>query len=644
MKTLVTTLLLLILTASTSIAQYSTSNKKAATLMDQALSKYAAEMYSNASELADKALHLDPKFVEAYWLKADIAAKLNNADQEIQYLSKALELRPDDPTTIAATAEAYMKKYDNKTALEYYKRLFQLDRLPEKLRQQALLNKQIAEFRIHAIENPVDFNPENLGPNVNTKYNDYFPSLSADGKTLVYTIELPQTDNNPLLPDYQEDIFITHRNDDQPWQQAASVGATINSNNNEGAPFLSADGKILLLTSCTCPDGLIKCCDIYYSYLRNGEFTTPHPLPYPVNTNAWESQPSLSADNSLLFFVSNRKGGYGGKDIWYSTLIDNGKWSEPINCGPNVNTDKDESSPFIHADKKTLYFSSDGHPGMGGHDLFVSHLDTNGIWGTPINLGYPINTKDNEMRLAVSVLGNTAIISSDRATETKLDLFEITLPEPVRPSRTLLVQGLVKDAKSGDPIQSASYSLVNLSNGQPIQNGITSGDHINLMLLLPENNDYALNVKATGYLMNSMNFSLRDIPDSISTKYIEIALHKPDIGNTVTLENIFFDTDKYNIKPQSYYELNKFVTFLTDNPTLYVEIGGHTDNSGSESHNKELSQHRAEAIVSYLVSKGISSSRLTAKGYGSTKPCAPNDTKENMAKNRRTEFKIVNNK
>jgi len=641
MKRFLLSIALIISLSISAMGQYSSSNKKAINFFDQALGKYGAEMYGDALTLCDKSLKLDPKFVEAYWLKAEIAEKQADYDSEIQYLNKALDLRPQDATTITALGDAYFCKYDNPKAVEYYTQLLGLERATEKLTKHCIRQKEIAEFRIEAMANPVDYNPKNLGPYVNTRYNDYFPSLSADGNTLVYTIELPQTSQNPLLPLTQEDIYISKRNDGQPWQQARSIGAIINTHNNEGAPFLSADGRILFFTSCTCPDGMIKCCDIYFSYLKDGEFTMPRRLPAPVNTSAWESQPTFSADGKTLFFVSNRQGGQGGKDIWYSTLIGAGRWSEPKNCGPNVNTEGDESSPFIHADNRTLYFSSNGHIGMGGDDIFVSRLQDDGTWGPATNLGYPINTAGNEGRLAVSVFGNTAIIASDRDTAQKLDLYEIQLPKHIQPSRTLLVEGLVKDALSNSPIKS-EYEVVRLSTATTLQKGSTNNADIpNLMLYLPEGEDYALNVRAEGYLMNSMNFSLRNIPDHVTKKYIEIALSKPEIGTTVTLANIFFETDRYDIMPESHYELDKLVDFLKNNPAIRIEIGGHTDNAGAEPHNIELSTNRAMAIVNYLMAKSIPPSRLSYKGYGSSKPCVPNDSKENMAKNRRTEFKII---
>ncbi len=640
-KRILIQLVLILGISASAMAQYSSSNKKAVALFDQALGKYGAEMYQEAIQLCGKSLKLDPNFVEVLWLKAEIAEKQHQYDTEIEMLSKALTLKPGDATTVAAMGDAYFAKYDNPKAVEYYSQLLNMDRATEKLTRHCMKYKEIAEFRIKAMANPVDYNPKNLGPYINTKYNDYFPSLSADGNTLVYTIELPQTSQNPLLPQTQEDIYISRRNDGQPWQQAKSIGAIINTHNNEGAPFLSADGRILFFTSCTCPDGMIKCCDIYFSYLKEGEFTMPRRLPAPVNTGAWESQPSFSADGKTLYFVSNRPGGMGGKDIWYSTLIGAGRWSEPKNCGPNVNTEGDESSPFIHADNKTLYFSSNGHIGMGGDDIFVSRLQDDGTWGPATNLGYPINTASNEGRLAVSVFGNTAIIASDRDTSRRLDLFEINLPKHIQPNRTLLVEALVKDANTNSPIK-ASYEVVALSTAKALQTGTCDGGIIpNLLLYLPEGEDYALNVRADGYLMNSLNFSLRNIPDSVTKKYIEIALSKPEIGTTVTLANIFFETDRYNLMPESHYELDRLVEYMKQNPSIRIEIGGHTDNAGTEAHNLELSTNRAMAIVNYLMAKDIPPSRLSYRGYGSSMPCAPNDSPENMAKNRRTEFKIV---
>ncbi|MBR4267773.1 MAG: PD40 domain-containing protein [Bacteroidales bacterium] len=622
-------------------AQYSTTNKKAIATFEEALGKYASQSYTEAIGLCDKCIKTDANFYEPYLLKAEIAAAKLEYKEEITYLKSALQLQPKDATILSGLGDAYFELSDYNEAINYYNQALKTERISEKLQKHAQRNIETANFRIYALSHPLDINPKNLGQNVNTEYNEYFPALSADGNTLVYTIELPQRVSNPLLPVSQEDIFITKRTDnDAQWQQAKSIGANINTYNNEGAPFLSADGKILLFTSCTCPDGMIKCCDIYYSYLTNNGFTNARAIPAPVNTNYWESQPAFSADNKVLYFVSNRPGGFGGKDIWYCELTENGKWSEPKNAGENVNTKGDESSPFIHADNQTLYFASDGHIGMGGQDLFVSHLQEDGTWGKAQNLGYPINTKGNETRLAVSVFGNSAIISSDREGKTKLDLYEIQLPKSIQPKRTLLVKGLVKDNKSGKPIK-ANYEVSDVNDNKKIQNGSTDTDYINLMLYLPEGNDYALNVNADGYLMNSMNFSLKNIPDNITVKYIEIGLDKILVGNIVTLENIFFDTDKYELKRESYYELNKLIDFLQENPSIKIEIGGHTDNSGSEPHNIELSRNRAQSIVKYLTEHKISSTRLSAKGYGSSKPCVPNDSKENMAKNRRTEIKIT---
>ncbi len=624
-----------------SFGQYHTSNKKAIVAFEQALNDYAAENYTSAMVGVDKALKTDVAFIEAWWLKSEIAAKQNDNKGEVDALLSAYKIDQGNETTICGLGDAYLNAYKNDSAIYYYQQLFKLPVLTEKIRNSANIKLETAKFRKNALEHPSDIQPINLGGKVNTIYNDYFPAISADGNTLVYTIELPQVSQNPLLPVTQEDIFITKRDSRTGlWQQARSIGSAINTYNNEGAPFISADGRILFFTSCTCPDGMIKCCDIYFSVNRTDGWTLPQQLPSPVNTSAWESQPSFSADGKTLYFTSNRKGGFGGKDIWFSHLNDDGSWTEPENAGPNVNTDKDETSPFIHADGQTLYFSSNGFIGMGGQDLYVSKKQADGQWGKPINLGYPINSKGNESRLSVSVLGNKAIISSDRNTDTKIDLYEINLPQQYRPHRTFFVEGSVIDAKTGTPLKS-HFELVNLQTRQIVQTGNTIDDYYNILLFLPKGNDYALNVASDGYLMKSVNFSLKNIPDSVTKKYLEIPLDKILTGKTVVLENIFFETDKYDLKPESYYELDKLLKFLDENPTLKVEIGGHTDNVGSSEHNAILSKKRALTIVKYLSDNGISISRLTAEGYGDSKPCADNSTEQGRAKNRRTEFKII---
>ncbi len=628
---------------SVASAQYTSSNKKAVQTFEQAMSRYQAEELDAANELADKALKLDSKFLEALWLKADIAHKRKDFANEVTVLKQALNLQPKDENTILALGDAFFFDYKNDSALVYYKKVLQLPRITEINRNRVTKNMANAEFRIYALSHPLDINPKHLGNKVNTVYNDYFPALSANGQTLVYTIELPQTKDNPLLPYTQEDIYITNRAADTlPWQQARSIGAAVNTMNNEGAPYITADGSKLLYTSCTCPDGLIRCCDIYYVELDQAPyFGLPKKFSSPINSDYWESQPCLSADNNTLYFVSNRTGGFGGKDIWYCTRNDNGTWNGPFNCGPKINTSGNETSPFIHADNRTLYFCTDARVGMGGQDIFVSHLN-NGEWSEPVNLGYPINTRYDEARLAISVLGTTAIIASNRdtAANRSLDLYEISLPPQIRPSRTIFVEGTVYDKANGNPLKS-QFQLVNISTGDTLQTASTEPKYNNILLYLPMGNDYALNVSSDGYMMDSKNFSLKNLDSKVEKITLDIPLEKIAKGTTIVLNNIFFETDKYNLRRESDYELGKLVKFLNDNPKIKVEIGGHTDNTGSETHNKQLSQNRANAIVNYLISKGIAPARLTSKGYGSSQPAVDNDTPENRAKNRRTEVKVV---
>ncbi|MCQ2975708.1 MAG: OmpA family protein [Bacteroidales bacterium] len=621
-----------------SLAQ--SNNKKANQNFELAIKQYQAENFDESISLAQKTLKIDNNFIDAYLLLATIADIQHEYKKEIDYYYQALKINQNQEEIIFALADTYLKDYNNDSAIFYYKQLLSKERITEKTRNEVKHNLEIAEFRKYQLDHPQEISPKNLGENINTIYNDYFPSISANGNTLAYTIELPQTAYNPLLPKTQEDIYISYRKDNKSnWQQAKSIGAIINTSNNEGAPFLTADGQKLLFTSCTCDDGMIKCCDIYYSQLYNSEWGFPKKLASPINTQYWESQPCLSADNKTLYFVSNRPGGYGKKDIWYSTLNENGYWNQPINCGPNINSPGDDCAPFIHADNQTLYFSTDYRVGMGGQDIFVSHKNGD-EWSEPQNLGYPINTKYDEMRLAISVLGNSAILATNRIEGNKLDLFEISIPQHIRPTRTIFVEGTVYDEENMQPLVS-QFQVVELSTGKTIISSSTEPRYLNILLYLPEQKQYALNVSAQDYMMESYNFSLCDLDPNIEKIELDIPLKKISTGNTFVLNNTFFATDSFSIKEESYFELNKLIKFLADNKTTKIEIGGHTDNTGSESHNKELSNNRAKSITQYLISQGIEPNRITYTGYGSTKPIANNDTEQNKAKNRRVEVKII---
>jgi outer membrane protein OmpA-like peptidoglycan-associated protein len=378
--------------------------------------------------------------------------------------------------------------------------------------------------------------------------------------------------------------------------------------------------------------------DIYFSYREKDKWGAPQ-NGGAINSDQWDSQPCLSPDKKQLYFASRRIGGYGGSDIYVCNLLPNGNWSLPINLGPTVNTATDEQCPFIHADNQTLFFTSSGWPGYGDDDLYYVKKQPDGKWGNPVNLGYPINTIDREGTLYIAADGKTAYYAGERSdSRGGLDIYSFELREDMRPVKTLWVKGKVSDNKTKQGLVS-TVELIDIKNNTVISNVQTDAGG-NYFTTLPVGKDYAFNVNKKGYLFYSDNFLLSQrSPDSIYEK--NIALFPIEKDASIVLKNLFFETNKFNLKTESQAELDKLVQLLNDNPTLKIEISGHTDSIGKAPDNLKLSQSRAKAVVDYLVSKKIAAARLTSKGFGSTKPVANNKTEEGRALNRRTEMKVL---
>jgi outer membrane protein OmpA-like peptidoglycan-associated protein len=484
------------------------------------------------------------------------------------------------------------------------------------------------EFSIQAIAHPVPFKPINLGPEINTADDEYLPVATADESTLIFTRKIRNNE------DFYKSIKV-----DNKWQTATYLSDQINTPQyNEGAESISQDGKYLFFTGCNRPDGLGRC-DIYIAQKKGDDWGKPFDLSPPVNTTGWESQPSISADGKTLYFVSNRKGGYGGYDIWKSPLTEKG-WGEPANLGPNINTIYDEQSPFTHPDDSTLYFCSNGWPGLGGKDLFVSRLSKDGKWQKPENLGYPINSSGDENGLSLTANGTYAFFSSNNLNGFGgYDIYTFELPPNLRPHQVTYVKGTVNDAKTKIPLE-AAVEIIDLQKNEPVFQDYSDAKQGDFLATLTAGKNYGLNISKSGYLFYSANFSL--IGHEPKKPFnIAVLLEPIEIGNKVILNNIFFDTNKFDLKPESIAELDQLVSFLTVNPTLHIEISGHTDNMGNDQLNQTLSENRAKSVYLYLINNKIAAERLIFKGYGKTQPIAPNTTEEDRKKNRRTEFKII---
>ena len=373
---------------------------------------------------------------------------------------------------------------------------------------------------------------------------------------------------------------------------------------------------------------------------KDGEWTEPININSPVNTSAWEAQPSISSDGKTLYFVSNREGGNGQKDLWMSNLQSDGNWTKPINLGDKINSAGEEQSPFIHPDNKTLYFASNGLTGMGGFDLFKTIRNEDGSWSEPVNLGYPINTTFDEIGLIVNAEGNRAFYSSDRLSNKGRDIFEFELYQEARPNPVSYIKGKVFDARSKKMLK-ANFELISLETNEIIMQAESDKKTGEFIVCIPTDSDYALNVSKDGYMFYSDNFELKGVHEITDPYLKDIALNPIKLGEKIILRNIFFATDSFTLEAKSKVELSKLVEFLSNNPNLKIELSRQTVNVDTSEYNLQLSENRAKSVYYYLIENQIQKERLSFKGYGESQPINSNEIEAGRSENRRTEIKIL---
>ena len=610
-------------------------NKKAIALYNQAIERAQDGNLTMAAGLLVKAIETDNKYVEAYLSLAAIYGKLKSYKSSVEYYEKAFALDAD------YTLEHKFSYSIQLAGLgEFEKALNAINELLEKKPPKNDNSLKLYQYRKSCYEFAVDyakknagknyvFAPKNLGSAINSSESEYFPSLSIDGKELVFTRR---------VGDHNEDFYYSKLNANGEWEKAKPMEGDVNTPMNEGAQNISQDGQWLVFTANARPVGFGDF-DLYMSYLTPQGWSEAVNLGGKINSDQWDSQPCLSPDKKDLYFASRRFGGYGGSDIYVSHLQTNGKWGEPENLGPGINSPEDDQCPFIHADNQTLYFTSSYWPGYGDQDLFYVRKGPDGKWSKPVNLGYPINTINNEATLFIAADGKTAYYASDKNdSRGGTDIYSFELREDVRPLKTLWVKGRVFDKKTTTGLPS-TIELIDLSTKQLISK-VQTDDGGKYLVTLPVGKDYAFNVNRKGYLFYSDNFLFsNNSPDSSYEK--NIGLQPLEVNATIVLNNVFFDVGKFELKPASQVELDKLVQLLKDNPSLKIQISGHTDNVGKPADNLALSNNRAKAVVNYLIANGITTQRLSAKGFGETQPVADNKTEDGRAKNRRTELKVL---
>lgn len=618
---------------------YSSENKKAVKLFEDALTliDFNRDLDRGMFTLS-KVLQMDPDFTEANKKAADVFyVYMRDTEKAKKYYSKVVELAPNDAkyvTSYLNLANIYFKEMNHTEAKSLYEKVISFPYASETVTEEAQLMLRNVEFSLFAQQNAFAFEPKMLPrETINMFKVQSNPVLTADQSELIYSMRLVR---GGMI---DENIVISKKQADGTWGRPDHISKNINTlNNSEGAATISGDGKTLVFTTCNRKDG-VGGCDLYYSTKKGEEWSVPENFGTPVNSVSWESNPSISADGKTLYFSSDRIGGMGGKDLWVTHFVD-GAWLAPENLGGVINTKKHEVTPFIHADNSHLYFASDGYMGMGGYDVYYA-TKYGDEWVTPQNIGYPINTPENEGAIYVTPDFSKGYFEkyTAKGVDSHSELYEFDFPEEIRAEhKSLYSKGVIYDDVTKAVIE-AEIELIDLETGKTAQRVSSDSVDGSYLVVLTEGHEYALHVKKEGYFFHSLHFDYRI--GVFNPMVLDVYLKPLTKKEPITLSNIFFESGKYELQPKSFVELDRFVELLQQHQELKLEISGHTDNVGSEAANKVLSQNRAKAVYSYLLSKGLVSSRFTYKGYGSVHPVGDNGNEEGRAKNRRIEFKLL---
>ena len=632
--------LVFVLDAHSALSQvsYSVDDRKAIKLYEESASLLRARDFEGGIAALQKALLRAPAFVEAHLrLAGTYRLMLKNELAENHY-RQAIEADPSNSKSLDAwfaVGQLLFEKGEYEEAGKYLERYTSAAPANQgRLSLATDLLSQIA-YATELINDPLPFDPQPLPAPLNQFLMQYFPVVTADGKQIFFTVRK----GNSSADD--EDIYTSIRDESGNWSEPSSVSSLINTPRNEGTCTISADGKTLIYTSCQAPGGLGSC-DLYEVKRTGDRWGMPKNMGQPINTPGWESQPSLSADGRTLYFVSERRGGQGMRDIWVSRLSPRGNWLNPENLGPAVNSRMDDLSPFVHVNGQSLYFSSNGHRGVGKFDLFLSEFDGE-QWSEPKNLGYPINTTDDQVSLAMTADGGTAfyaheVMQPDGSYVSSLYSFDV--PEEIRVhNKSNFLRGRVLDKVTGEPL-SAAIEMFDI-NDATLNYKVTSDPEDGAyFVVLTEGKEYSIYVSRKGYLFENLTYNYLE-KKSREPEVLDIYLTPIRAGASSVLKNIFFDVDQYALQEKSKTELAEVVKFLKENESIKVEIEGHTDNTGSQQHNMELSANRAKAVYDFLVKAGIPKERLSYRGYGASQPKAPNDSETSRQLNRRIEFKIL---
>jgi outer membrane protein OmpA-like peptidoglycan-associated protein/tetratricopeptide (TPR) repeat protein len=568
-------------------------------------------------------------------------------------------------------ARAYHLNLDFENAIEHYKAYYSSFSMKELEKYDINVDKYIRQCKYgqELVNSPVRVIINNLGDRVNSEYDDYNPVLHPNQDVLYYTSRRKVDKKDKRFePDnkYFENVFVSEQAGDL-WKKANLLENKLDSKGNESVLYISPDGNNIYLYN-----GKENGGDILVSELKKGNWKSPKPISGKILSKAKETTIAFSPNGREMFFISNQDGTIGGMDIFYSKLNEKDKWSEPTNMGPKINTIFDEEGVYWHPkEDNKLYFSSQGFNSMGGFDVFVIERDTEGYWSDPVNLGYPINTPNDDIFFKMDENNKQAYYSSVRDNgfggkdlykiiflgeekEMILKVEDILLawnykpdekifyhvPSELKVDTALFMVGMVTDSKTAEPIKLAKIEVIDLDLSQVIATGLTDTAGF-YQVKIQKKKDFGVEVTAKDYLffVEIANLTQKQVVDSKIQANFQ--LNRIDVGAKMVLNNIFFETNKATLKTESAAELQRVAALLIDNPTIRLEISGHTDNVGSYKANQKLSEARAKSVVDYLVTQGVGSSRLEYKGYSFNQPIADNNTHEGRAQNRRVEFKVL---
>jgi len=616
-----------------------------------------------------KAIDLVPDYVDANFamgIEKIVTAKLNNTPYKVAdpYFLKVIETCPtfhSDPYYYLGFSFYEQENYAE--AMKYLKKF--LDFKDEDDRK---FSKDYDFFSVQAVEmtkyakvyddlskmkdNPVPFDPK-LVNGICTRDDEYLAIISPDNELAMFTRRMQKTSKGEV---YQSDklieVFCFSNRKAGEFDKGNPLPDPFNKNSNEGGATISLDNKHIYFTICKDEGGPQMNCDIYYSDFVDGQWTAIKNIGPSVNDPVyWDSQPCIAADGKTLYFASDRKGGLGKADI-YKTVRDNTTklWGTPINLGPKINTTESEKSPFMHSDSETLYFSSEGQPGLGGFDIFYARKDDKGNWADPKNIGYPINTEADDLGFFSSTDGHYGYFSSNNATKTKgrtaggYDVYSFELYKEARPQEVAFIKGKLID-EVGDGLKGAKLEIKNVKTKEVTEAIVDSltGQYA-AVINLKKKDDILLTVKREGYAFNSRIVEVKDVDNSKGLKPLTVDFNERPVfeGEAYTLNNIYYATNSAELKEESKIVMEAFIEFLKENPGITIEVQGHTDNVGNEASNLALSTDRAYTVRDFLEQGGVAKNRIVGcRGFGATKPVVANDTEQGKAKNRRTEFVIV---